>query len=584
VSAIETDRYRLELGRDGVRARLQSPAGDHWLTLSLLAALDTVESPDETLSVAPPRVEGRTIELERASTVWDRAGATIVCGDDGLEVRTWVEGRGDLADVHLLGGRSLLAGPGTGFYPTGSSFRTLFSSNPGDPGKLVRSAGDTAVIGVSGDGGLGRGHWFFTPAPLFLALTTADVHDPEQAVEEGWLGIGIAAPVAQLGFVQLVYQPGDRAFNLVLEYEGHRRVDGRFEAPTVILTPGLADPYAGLRAHRDDLAARRAAPVACDKVSQANGPPPRSRPAWWSEPIFCGWGAQCRLAAASAGGAKDFARQESYDEFLATLERHEIVPGTVVIDDKWQDAYGTNRPDTAKWPDLRAWIDGRHEAGQHVLLWWKAWDAEGLSPELCIRRSDGVPVGVDPTNPAAREVLRESVEYMLGPAGLDADGLKVDFTARTPSGRALSTHDEGWGIALLHELLAIVYAAAKEAKPDALVITHTPHPAFADVTDMVRLNDMLRLDDPGPMPPVVPQMRYRAAIVRAACPELLIDTDDWTVPDKATWREYLELKPELGVPSLYYVTDVDLTGERLEDDDYAAIRRTWARWREKVPS
>jgi len=572
VTAVETDRYRLELGRDGARARFVSRENDHWLTLSLLAALDTARAPDETLSVAPPRVDGRTIEVERASTVWDRAGATIVCGDRGLEVRTWVEGRGDLADVHLLGGRSLLAGPGTGFYPTGSSFRTLFSSNPGDPGKLVRSAGDTAVIGVSGDGGLGRGHWFFTPAPLFLALTTADVGDPAQPVEEGWLGIGVAAPVAELGFVQLVYQAGDRAFNLVLEYEGHTSVDGRFEAPTVILAPGLADPYAGLRAHRDDLAARGAAPP----------PDPRRPPAWWSEPMFCGWGAQCRLAAASTGGAKDFARQESYDEFLATLERHGIVPGTVVIDDKWQAAYGTNRPDTTKWHDLRGWIDRRHEAGQHVLLWWKAWDAEGLPPDLCIRRPDGTSVAIDPTNPGARDAIQESIAYMLGPTGLDADGLKVDFTARTPSGRALSTHGRGWGIALLHELLAIVYAAAKQAKPDALVITHTPHPAFADVTDMVRLNDMLRLDDPGSMPPVVPQMRYRAAVVRAACPEVLIDTDDWTVPDKATWREYLELKPDLGVPSLYYVTDVDLTGERLDEDDYAAIRRTWARWRERV--
>ena len=146
MSAIETEGYRLEIGRDGVRARLESAGGDHWLTLSLLAALDTADATDETLSVVPPRLEGRTIELERTSTVWDRAGATIVCGDAGLEVRTWVEGRGNLADVHLLGGRSLLAGSGTGFYPTGSSFRTLFSSNPGDPGKLVRSAGGVARL------------------------------------------------------------------------------------------------------------------------------------------------------------------------------------------------------------------------------------------------------------------------------------------------------------------------------------------------------------------------------------------------------------------------------------------------------
>ena len=80
---------------------------------------------------------------------------------------------------------------------------------------------------------------------------------------------------------------------------------------------------------------------------------------------------------------------------------------------------------------------------------------------------------------------------MLGPDGLDADGLKVDFTARTPTGRALTATGGSWGIALLHELLSIVYAAAKEAKPDALVITHTPHPSFVDVTDMIRLNDII---------------------------------------------------------------------------------------------
>ena len=91
-----------------------------------------------------------------------------------------------------------------------------------------------------------------------------------------------------------------------------------------------------------------------------------------------------------------------------------------------------------------------------------------------------------------------------------------------------------------------------------------------------RLNDMLRLDDPGPLPPVVPQMRYRAEVVRAACPELLVDTDDWCVPDLRTWRAYLELKPELGVPALYYATHLDLSGEELEEDDYAALRRVFA--------
>ena len=138
---------------------------------------------------------------------------------------------------------------------------------------------------------------------------------------------------------------------------------------------------------------------------------------------------------------------------------------------------------------------------------------------------------------------------------------------------------EGWGIALLHELLATVYAAAKETKRDALLITHTPHPSFVDVTDMIRLNDMLRLDDPGPRPAIVPQMRYRAEVTRAACPELLIDTDDWCAPSLEEWRRYLEVKSLFGVPALYYAESLDATGEMLEQDDYRALRTTWSEWR-----
>ena len=96
---------------------------------------------------------------------------------------------------------------------------------------------------------------------------------------------------------------------------------------------------------------------------------------------------------------------------------------------------------------------------------------------------------------------------------------------------------------------------------------------------MIRLNDMLRLKDLGPAPNVVRQMRHRAAIVRAACPELPIDTDDGCAPDRGSWRAFLEVKPELDVPALYYVSHLNRTRERLGPDDYDALRRTWARWR-----
>jgi hypothetical protein len=518
------------------------------ISLSLFSALDTTEGVDETLELLEPRDDGTTIVVERRSTLWERAWLELRRVGDAVEVHTCVQGNGALTDVRLLGGRSALAGgPPLGRQVSGTNLPRLFSPNPEDGLAPIRDTPAGAATGVVGEGEPGRARWLFTPAPLYWALG-----------DDIWrVDVGMCAPVGELGFTEVVWDATAKGFSLELDYDGHTVVDGEFRAPVVLLTPNVGDPWTGLRRHRDDLAARGAAPAVAG----------RDAPTWWRAPIFCGWGAQCHLEIGTDTLARDFATQQNYDAFLARLEEHGVVPGTVVLDDKWQATYGRNEPDTAKWPDLKGWIAGRHERGQRVLLWWKAWDPEGLPPELCIRNADGAPVGFDPTNPAAQEALREIVRAML--VDLDADGFKVDFTGRTPGGRSLQHAGGAWGIALLHELMRVFYEAAKEAKPDALVITHTPHPAFVDVTDMIRLNDVIGGVD------LVEQMEFRADVVRAAVPELLVDSDDWRVPDKRSWREFLEIKPQIGVPSLYYASHIDSTGEELDDDDYAALRRVW---------
>jgi hypothetical protein len=554
VIVVEKDAYRLEVTDDGLKARLGG------LTLRPLAAFDTSDGVDETLAVSPPRLEDGAIVVERRSARWERAQVTITCTDTQVELRASVAGRGALTDVNLLAVRALLPDRPTGLLPSGYGIpevAKLFCASPAHA-TGVRPVHEPAVIGALGDGEPGRHHWFFTPSALYLAWGDEE--------EREWLDLGIAAPIEELTFTELAYAPRDGGFHLRLEYEGHTEVDGEFEAPALVFTPGVRDPYGGLRRHRDDLVARGAAPPVEE----------RAQPDWWSAPMFCGWGAQVHLAETNGRAAADFATQERYDAFLDRLESEGVAPGTVVLDDKWQTAYGTNEPDTAKWPDLRGWIAARHERGQKVLLWWKAWDPEGLPPELCVRNPDGAAVAVDPTNPATREALAAQMRALLAPDGLDADGLKIDFTARTPSGHALELHGRSWGIALLHELLAVVHAAAKAAKPDALLVTQVPHPAFVDVADMIRLNDMIGGHDS-----VVAQMRFRAEVARAACPELLIDTDDWRIPSRAAWREYLEVKLDLGVPSLYYATHVDSTGEPLEAEDYHLLRSVWDRWQKE---
>jgi hypothetical protein len=545
VILFENGVYRLMLAKHGRRVNV-GPL----LSLSLLSQLDTTDGRDETLAILEPEAGDGTIVVERRSTLWDRAWLELRCLDSALEVHTYVRGSGALTEVRLLGGRSVIAGAPLGRVLSGTAARTLFSPNPEDGVLPFRPPAEGAVTGVLGEGEPGRGRWLFTPAPLYFALG-----DGEQ-----WVDLGIAASVEELRFAEVAWQSAANGFSLTLDYDGQTEVEGEFRAPVLVVTHGVGDTYAGLRRHRLDLATRGFAPP----------PHERTQPGWWREPIFCGWGAQCHLAGLSGRAAADYATQEHYDGFLAQLEEHDVRPGTIVLDDKWQATYGRNEPDTGKWPDLRGWIAARHERGQHVLLWWKAWDPEGLPDVLCIRNSDGLPVALDPNSPAACQTLADVVTELLSPAGLDADGLKVDFTGRTPSGRSLEHADGAWGIALLHELLAVVYRAAKAAKPDALVITHTPHPSFVDVTDMIRLNDVVGGQE------LVPQMQFRADVVRAACPELLIDTDDWRVPDKASWRAFLDVKAGIGVPSLYYASHLDATGEELDEDDYAAVRRAWA--------
>ncbi|RIH80806.1 hypothetical protein Mterra_03461 [Calidithermus terrae] len=136
----------------------------------------------------------------------------------------------------------------------------------------------------------------------------------------------------------------------------------------------------------------------------------------------------------------------------------------------------------------------------------------------------------------------------------------------------LRRHGPEWGVGLLHKLLWILYDEAKRCKPDALVMTHTPNPYFAGVTDMIRLNDVNTGAD------VLAQMVHRAKVARAACPHLLIDTDNWPMPSLGAWREYTRLQPELGIPSLYFATHVD-SGEALTPEDYALVRAAWDRHR-----
>lgn len=557
---LRAERYYLRLPADRPFVVLESPQGEQLAELFPFSSVHPLDGRDDTYQTGPwefqPTADGYTLSCTVRSTAWTAKTYRFRCTPRRLTYEIEVEGEGRLAEALYFGGyyaESLRWG--SGFFWSGQRFRQVFNPEPNIPEIFHHHPISHTRIDMTGVPIPARGDWFFTPPPFCFAAQVTD----------GWLALGVEAAPGSNTFMEYHYCGSEGAFYLALSYEGYTTVRGRVTLPAIGFD-FAPDEYTALGAHVAALRAAGLVPI----------PHRETTPDWWQTPIFCGWGAQCHIASQEGGRAPEYARQSLYEDFLAALETHDLRPGIIVLDDKWQATYGDSRADTAKWPDLPGFIAGQHRRGRRVLLWFKAWDPEGVPVEECITHPGGLPVAVDPTHPAYERRLRAAIRQMLSPAGYDADGFKIDFTARIPSGPGLRGHRPVWGLELMRHYLSIIYDEAKQAKPDALIMTHTAHPYLADVLDMIRLNDINIGQD------VLRAMMHRARVARLACPEAIIDTDNWPITDRATWRAYVALQPELGVPSLYYATHLDATGEPLTDDDYRLIREGWAHWRART--
>lgn len=549
----QSSKYRLEILSDRPYVRLMTPSGEPLVELFVPFGVDTLGALDDTTSLSELKetatAEGATFELEATSSVWKRKTYRIHCSKAQIRFETHVEGEGDLTDVRYFGGNySGQPRWGTGFFWSGTSLRRGFNPEPTVHEERYFAPAAGAQVDATGVPLPGKAGWFFTPPPYCLAFEGP----------QSWLGFGVEAQPGENRYTDLRYVAQRGAFHLSLSFDARTRVDGSYRLPDLAIH--FADgPYEALAAHVKSLKERFLVPDV----------PPRAFPTWWCRPIFCGWGSQSHLSARSGVHAPDLATEENYRSFLDTLAGNGVSPGVLVIDDKWQSTYGGNEADEGKWPDMKGFIAEQHAAGRKVLLWLKAWDPEGLPAGECVTNAAGVQVACDPTSPDYEHRLRESVRRMLGPDGYDADGFKLDFTARMPSGPGLDMHGDVWGLELMRLYLGILYSEAKSVKSDSLFMTHTPHPYLADQLDMIRLNDINKGSD------VNEAMRHRAKVARIACPHALIDTDNWPIPDRSSWRAYLPLQLELGVPSLYYSSHIDTSGEPLLAEDYDLIRRVW---------
>lgn len=486
------------------------------------------------------------------SSRWRRKTYTFCCSADAITYRVTVEGEGAIESVDFFDGKEDPWGPASLY-----RFDTVFTSEVSLLDRRYRKSWEYSCIdGTSGQtSGIPvppeeNNHWIFIPAPLAYAW---------QRSGGAWVGTGLAPDPGQYNFTYFQHWPLGNQFKLRVQYDGRTHVSGTWDSPRIVFRVA-DDEYSAVQQccsflYENDLAIR----------------PSRTQSPWWTRPIFCGWGQQNMTAVARGGSGSQYARQDIYDGFLQMLEERNVNPGTLVIDDKWQSHYGTFEVDSEKWPDLRGWIDGQHARDRKVILWFGCWTPEGLPEEECILK-DGQVACVDPSNPAYEARLRAAIRRMLGAGDgcYNADGFKVDWTNGMPVGHGFKIHGNLWGIELLKRLHWIIYDEAKKTKPDALIITHAANPYFADVTDMLRLNDISAVQRG-----VVDIMRHRQKLALAANPDWLIDCDNSSMPTVEEWRDYMQAQPELGVPSLYFLTGVDGTGEQILPGDWENIPGLW---------
>jgi hypothetical protein len=286
--------------------------------------------------------------------------------------------------------------------------------------------------------------------------------------------------------------------------------------------------------------------------------------AWHRRPIFCGWGEQCLSSARNGRPAREEATQANYEQMLAVIERRGLPVGALIIDDQWQEHYGTMRIDAARWPDMAGFVRRMHDRGIHVLLWTPVHAAAGLPDELCVH-SDGKTVSADVSNPRYIEFLRERIGHLARDIGID--GFMLDTVRGITREPGLLTHTLLHGIEWLHRYQKVLYDETHRWRPDALVEAHSTGLLFRDCADILPNNDLTQSSRN-----VAAVMEERSRLAHISGSPL--SDCDGSGSVLAEWWNCMQAQPRFGVPTLYQLSGVERVGD-VPEWMWSRLRDMW---------
>jgi hypothetical protein len=556
---VQTPTYSIVFHHDTPYIDLHDTTGERWMQILKASQATTSTDTDVTYEFGTPSYEiapdgGAIIRIPSINESGGYKEQTWICHPDFIETSVNAELSGDLRSIELLGG-TIVAPNLFGQSLSERYFDRVYNPQPSEREQAVMSAAESTHITTSGMWKPGRRREFLMTPFAYGFHQSTGKHSGNN-----WLMAGISAPIADQNIVEYAYNAREDGFSLTLTYDSVKHSGRHVTSPSLLLH-FAPEPLRGLDDFKKHATALGHLPVL--PVPKAAG--------WHRDATFVSWGHQLELERRHRERgvtipARDFASEAVITQVITTLDNHGVHVGKIVIDDRWQTQYGTNTPDSNKWPDLAKFNRTQHELGRHVLLWVKLFDPEGLPPELCILDAHGRPIASDPTNPTYIDALRSQIHTLLSPQYINADGLKLDFLAQLPHGPGLRWHGTQRGHTALHHLMKHIYDEAKHAKPDSLIEAQVVSPWFADTLDQVRLNDTNERH------PVVKTMGSRALLAQTLLPDHSIDPDGWPMRDKKAWLTYIDAQPELaGTVTTHFAESVN--GQPLTKKDYHRLAR-----------
>ncbi|MBE6598959.1 MAG: hypothetical protein E7638_05905 [Ruminococcaceae bacterium] len=523
---------------------------------------DYTEHPDLDEETVSFETEGDSLYRWRTkSSLWEKV-YTLSCDPDGFTYTVTVTGEGNIGKVtYFANGNSLQKNrhcmTDTQNHSTYGFYEYYFPCPSPNPANAMRRTTGSDF------------HSFFElliPPPYVYSFHAWGV--------DTRMGLGLFAKAGEYNFAKFDYNRVKRGeqffFHLSTDLEGHTNAKGEFTLPAI----------RGFFGEDDDDIIRQY----CDyhySTGLCRKNPRENMPRWWYGPIVCGWHEQYTLME-NGIPQKDYATQAVYEHIAEEIEKHNIRPTILIVDDKWQKTYGDCLPDTEKWPDMRAFTDKMHARGIHTLLWFRLWGGEGLPEEERLDMPKamndwGDTPYADPTSEAYRAHLKKILHTLLSPdeGCMNADGLKLDYSLVMPLGKAAKSRGGIYGVEMTKTLYKLIYDTAKEIKPDCLINASPAHPYFDEVCDQARLHDCC-----WSMRNQAELMAERARIFRAAMPGVLIDTDSANYASRPDAMRYFRAMPEIGIPDIYqFSNSCHIT---LKDEDWREIERIFNDYSDRV--